>query len=94
MVSHSSHTNHVFLILVIRVTNVSFAIESFVSNEIVLIIMLHMKKIFLVTFLFFNTMNLLIYYKLVFEKFCKKQVRKKSAKSSKTSIKNKTPLKL
>ena len=43
MVSHSSHTNHEFLVLVIRVTNVSFAIESFVTYEKVLIMMLHMK---------------------------------------------------
>ena len=29
MVSHSSHTNHELLILVIQVTDVSFVIESF-----------------------------------------------------------------
>ena len=34
MVSHSSNTNREFLILVIRVTNVSFAIESFVDNDV------------------------------------------------------------
>ena len=44
MVSHSSPTNHELLILVIRVTNVSFAIERFVTYEKVLIIMLHMKR--------------------------------------------------
>ena len=47
MVSHSSNTNHEFLILAIQVTNVSLAIESFVTYEKVLIIMLHMKRIFL-----------------------------------------------
>ena len=31
MVSHGSHTNHEFLILVIQVTSVSSAIESFVT---------------------------------------------------------------
>ena len=45
MVPHSSHNNHEFLILVIRVTNVSFA--SFVTYDKVLIMMLHMKRIFL-----------------------------------------------
>ena len=40
MVSHSSHTNHEFLILVIRVTTL-------VANEKVLIMMLHIKRIFL-----------------------------------------------
>ena len=34
MVSHSSNTNREFLILVIRVTNVSFAVESFVDNDV------------------------------------------------------------
>ena len=38
MVSHSSHTNHEFLLLVIRAANVSFAIESCVTFEKVLII--------------------------------------------------------
>ena len=33
MVSHSSHTNHEFLILVIQVAHVSFAIESFVTYK-------------------------------------------------------------
>ena len=45
LVSHSSYTNHKFLILVIRVTSVSFAIESFVTYEKVLVMMLHMKII-------------------------------------------------
>ena len=40
MVSHSSHTNHLFLTLVIWVINVSFAIESFVTYEKGLIMML------------------------------------------------------
>ena len=44
MVSRSSHTNHEFLILLIRVSKVSFAIESFVTYEKGLII-LHMKSI-------------------------------------------------
>ena len=38
MVSHSSHTNHEFLLLVIRAANVSFGIESCVTFEKVLII--------------------------------------------------------
>ena len=33
MVSHSSHTNHDFFILVIGVANVSFAIESFALTK-------------------------------------------------------------
>ena len=45
ILSHSSRTNHV-LILVIQVTNVSFATESFVTYEKRLI-MLHIKRIFL-----------------------------------------------
>ena len=44
---HGSQTNHEFLILVIRVTYVSLAIESFVPYEKVLMMMLHMKRIFL-----------------------------------------------
>ena len=70
MVPHSSHTNHEFLILVIWVTNVSFAIEVSVTYEKELLIMLHTKKtflllkffifrIFFVSFLFFNMANLL-----------------------------------
>ena len=60
MVSHSSHINHEFLILVIRVTIVSFAIENFVTYEKVLIMMLHMKRTFLLLkVLFFNMANLL-----------------------------------
>ena len=47
MVSHSSDTNHELLILVVLVANVSIEIESFVTYEKVLIIMLHMKRIFL-----------------------------------------------
>ena len=47
MVPRDSHTNHEFLMLVIQFTNVSFAIESFVSYEKVLIMMLHMSRIFL-----------------------------------------------
>ena len=58
MVSNSSHTNHYFLTLVIRVTSVSFAIESFATYEKVLLMMLHMKRIFL-PFSFFNMRNLL-----------------------------------
>ena len=33
MVSHSFHTSHELLILMIRVTDVSFAIESFVTYD-------------------------------------------------------------
>ena len=47
MVSHSSLTNHEFLTLVIRGTNVSFLIESVVTYEKGLIMMLYMKRIFL-----------------------------------------------
>ena len=47
MVSHSSDTNHELLILVVLVANVSIEIESFVTYEKVLIIMLHMKRIFI-----------------------------------------------
>ena len=60
MVSHNCHANHEFLTLVTWVTNVSFAIESFVSYEIVLIMMLQnfpTSKI-LVSF-FINMTNLL-----------------------------------
>ena len=64
MVSQSSHTNHEFLTVVIRVTYFSFAIESFVTYEKGLIMMLHMNRIFrtpkiFVRFLFFNMANLL-----------------------------------
>ena len=41
---NSSHTNHEFLILVIPVTNVSLTIESFVTYEKVLIMMLHKEN--------------------------------------------------
>ena len=44
MVSHRSHTNHEFLKLVITVTSVSFAIESLVSYEKGLIMMLHPSR--------------------------------------------------
>ena len=53
MVSHSSHTNHEFLMLVIQVTNVSSAIESFVTFQ-----NFPISKI-LVSLLFFNMANLL-----------------------------------
>ena len=53
MMSHSSHTNHEFLILVIQFTNVSSAIESFVTFW-----NFPVSKI-LVSFLFFNMANLL-----------------------------------
>ena len=64
MVSHSSHTNHEILTLVTQVTNLSFAIESFVTYEKRLIMMLHTKRIFpsskiLVSFIYFNMANLL-----------------------------------
>ena len=64
MVSHSSHTNHEFLTLVIRVTNVSFAIESFVTYEKGLVMMFPYEENFptskiIVSFLFFNMANLL-----------------------------------
>ena len=47
MVPHGSHTNHEFLMLVIRVTNDSFVKKSFVTYEKVLTMMLHVKIIFL-----------------------------------------------
>ena len=49
MLSHSSHTNHEFLILVIQGTNVSSAIESFVTFK---------NFPILVSFLFFNMADL------------------------------------
>ena len=63
MVSHSSHTNHEFLNLVIRATNVSFAIESChlrkrLDNDVTYEENFHTSKI-LVSFLFFNMANLL-----------------------------------
>ena len=91
MVSHSSHTNHEFLILVIRVANVSFAIGNFVTYEKVL--MLHMKIIFLLLKAFYSLIWR-TYYKLRYEKFSKKQIGKMWLKTSKTPIKDKTPLKL
>ena len=93
MLSHSSHTNHEFFILAIRVTNVTFAIKSFVTHEKGLIKMLHMKRIFLLLEDFYSLIWR-IYYKLSYEKFCKKKVGKMLPKSSKTSVKNKTPVKL
>ena len=51
MVSHSCHTNHDVVILVIRVTNVNFAMENFEEN-------CPASKI-LVGFFFFNMANLL-----------------------------------
>ena len=71
MVSHGSHTNHEFLLLVIRVTNVSFAIERFVTFEKVLTMVLHMKRIFLPLKVFYSLIGR-IYYKLSYKKFCKK----------------------
>ena len=65
MVSYSSRTNHEFLILVMQVTNVSSAMESFVIFQNFPI------SIILVSFLLWRT-----YYKLNYEKFCKKQVGK------------------
>ena len=61
MVSHSSQTNHEFSIWV---TNVSFAIESFVTYDKVLIMMSVDKENFPISiisesFLFFNMANLL-----------------------------------
>ena len=63
MVSHGSHTNHEFLILVIPVINVSFAIEIFsltksVDNDITYEENFPTSKS-LVSFLFFNMANLL-----------------------------------
>ena len=86
MVSNSSHTNHEFLILVIRVTNVSFGIESFVTYEKVSIMMLHMKRIFLLLTFFYSLMWR-IYFKLSYEKFCEKTGRKNVTKSLKNTRK-------
>ena len=77
MVSHSSHNNHVFLILVVQVTNVSFAIESFATYEKVLIMMLHMKRIstsktLVILVSSFVSLIWPIYWKLSYEKFSKK----------------------
>ena len=58
----SSHINHKFLILVIRVTNVSFAMKSF-SQKVVGSDVSHEENSptskILVSFLFFNIANLL-----------------------------------
>ena len=72
MVSHSSHTNHEFLILVIRVAHVSFAIESFVTykksvdNDVTYEEDLPTFKI---SVRFYSSIWR-IYYKLSYEKFC------------------------
>ena len=64
MVSHSCHTNHEYLTLVIRVTNFSFAIESFVNyekrvdNDVTYEENFPTSKI-LVSFVFFDMANLL-----------------------------------
>ena len=79
MLSHSSHINHEFLILVRHVTNVSSAIESFAIFSI-----FSTSKI-LVSFIIFNMANLL--------QVRKKQVGKMRPKSSKTLVKDKTPVK-
>ena len=71
MVSHGSHTNHEFLILVIRVPNVSLAVESFVTCEKVLIMMLRNLPTFKMLVSFYSLVWQ-IYYKLNYEKFCKK----------------------
>ena len=88
MVSHSSHTNHEFLILVIQITNVSFAIDSFVDNDVAYKEKFPTSKI-LVVFFFFNMTNLLqIKLWEVLQKTGRKNV------SSKTPINYKTPVKL
>ena len=96
MVSHSSHTNHEILTLVTQVTNLSFAIESFVTYEKRLIMMLHMKRIFpsskiLVSFIFFNMANLL---QIDLWEILQKTSRKNVTKILKTPVKDKTPVKL
>ena len=65
MVSHRSHTNHEFLILVIQVTNVSSAIKS--CHFLEFSYLQHFSLVF--NFLICPT-----YYKLSYEKFCKEQV--------------------
>ena len=85
MVSHSSHTNHEFLILVIQVNNVSSGIASFVNFLNFLISKILLSFFFLI----WRT-----YYELSYGKFCKKQVGKMSPKSSKTPVQYKTPVKL
>ena len=78
MESHSSHTNHELLTLVIGVTNVSFAIESFITHEKGLIMMLHMKRFFLLLKFQQVLYSLIwrIYHKLIYEKFCKNRSEK------------------
>ena len=63
MVSHSSHTNHEFLILVIRVTNVTFAMFG------------HLRKSADNVTYKENFPIWRIYYKLSYEKFCKEHVK-------------------
>ena len=61
MVAHSSHTNHEFLILVIRVTNSSRKfchLRKSVDNDVTYEENFPTSKI-LVSFLFFNMANLL-----------------------------------
>ena len=58
MVSHSPHTNHEFLILVIPVTNVTFTIRKRVDNDVTYEENFPTPKIF-VSFLVFNMANLL-----------------------------------
>ena len=71
MVSHSSHTHHQFLILIIQGPNVSFATESFVTYKKVL--MLHMNRIFLLLkFKFFI---------LLYREFITNYVMRSSAKN-------------
>ena len=65
MVSHSSHTNHELLILVIQVTDVSFVIESFEEK-------CPISK----NLMFFFSLIWPIFYKLSYEKICQKQVEK------------------
>ena len=104
MVSHSSHTNHEFSIWV---TNVSFAIESFVTYDKVLIMMSVDKENFPTSIISESFYSLIwqIYYKLSCEKFCKKCdriLRKDKIKQkvwklkhlSKHQWKNKTSVKL
>ena len=71
MVSHSSHTNHEFIILVIQVNNFSSAIESFVTFY-----NCRLSKI-LVSFSFFNMANLFqIKLREVLQKTGRKKVTK------------------
>ena len=76
MVSHSCHTNHDVVILVIRVTNVNFAIENFEEN-------CPASKILVGFF----SLTWRIYYKLSYEKFCKKAGRENVTKILKNAPK-------